>query len=70
MKRLCISQKGENEMANMAYCRFRNTLQDLRDCYDNMNDIDDPKLDPEEKEAIKKIITICKRIVKNYGEEN
>lgn len=25
-------------MSNMSYCRFRNTLQDLQDCYDNITD--------------------------------
>ena len=27
-------------MANMSYCRFENTLLDLKDCYDNMNSDD------------------------------
>ena len=27
-------------MANMSYCRFRNTLQAVRDCYENMDNTD------------------------------
>ncbi len=35
-------------MGNMSYCRFENTLGDLQDCYDN---IDDPDLSESEKRA-------------------
>ena len=34
-------------MANMGYCRFRNTLPDLQDCYDNLWE----ELSPEEHKA-------------------
>lgn len=27
-------------MSNMSYCRFQNTLGDLGDCYENMDDND------------------------------
>ena len=27
-------------MSNMSYCRFQNTVQDLQDCYDNIDDSD------------------------------
>lgn len=26
-------------MSNMSYCRFQNTLSDLQDCYDNMDEV-------------------------------
>jgi hypothetical protein len=45
-------------MSNMAYCRFRNTLNDLYDCFDQM----DEDLSEEESEARKKLINLCKRI--------
>lgn len=51
-------------MSNMSYCRFSNTLSDLKDCYDNMDDEDISK---EEKEARKKLIKLCERIVDDYG---
>ena len=36
-------------MGNMSYCRFANTLADLQDCYENIEDTDN--LDPEEASA-------------------
>jgi len=51
-------------MANMGYCRFRNTLQDLRDCYDHMGD----KLSYEEEQAFKLLVKECKDIWDDYGD--
>lgn len=51
---------------NMSYCRFQNTLPDLRDCYNNMDDGD---LSPEEEKARKQLIEICRLIVEEYGDE-
>ena len=48
-------------MANMSYCRFQNTLQDLRDCYYNMSD----SLTGAEFHAREGLIELCKSI----GEE-
>jgi hypothetical protein len=68
-------------MSNMSYCRFENTLRDLRDCYHNMNDLpygseqpeDDEDgqsvLSQDETEARTSLIALCKRIVEEYGEE-
>lgn len=42
-------------MANMSYCRFRNTLNDLADCQENF-DADD--LSAEEHNARRKMIEI------------
>lgn len=52
-------------MGNMGYCRFENTLSDLQDCYDHM----DEKLGPEEATARLSIIKLCDEIHYNYGEE-
>jgi hypothetical protein len=51
-------------MGNMSYCRFRNTLPDLQDCYENMDDED---TDEEEKKAREHLIRLCWRIVDEYG---
>ena len=51
-------------MANMGYCRFRNTVGDLRDCADNMDDFDE-----EEARARKELIEICVEISEGYGDE-
>ena len=50
-------------MGNMGYCRFRNTLEDLRDCYDNLdNNLTDKK---DEARARVKLVELCQRIVNN-----
>jgi len=65
---------------NMSYCRFHNTLQDLEDCYENWEnygeepedeeDIDEAQeyLSKDEAEARAKLLALCERIVKEYGE--
>lgn len=54
-------------MANMSYCRFRNTLPDLQDCYDSMNDVDD--MSEDEQTARRRLIKLCVEIAEEYGEE-
>lgn len=51
---------------NMSYCRFQNTLQDLRDCQENMDDHD---LSDDERRARKELIDVCWRIAQDYGDE-
>lgn len=53
-------------MGNMSYCRFQNTLLDLRDCQEYINDDD---LSEEEKRARKKLIELCKDIAEDYDLE-
>jgi hypothetical protein len=53
-------------MSNMSYCRFENTLGDLRDCYDH---IDEDLTSDHEIKARKRMIELCKRIVDDYGED-
>ena len=48
---------------NMEYCRFRNTLKDLLDCLDAIND----DLGLEEDAARKKMIKVCKDIIYDSG---
>lgn len=50
-------------MGNMSYCRFQNTLQDLRDCYENMDDTD---LSDEEKRARRSLLKLCDQIADDY----
>ena len=50
-------------MANMSYCRFENTLRDLRDCYHNM-DSDD--LSQSEFYARKQMIEMCANIANQH----
>ena len=53
-------------MANMGYCRFQNTLPDLRDCYENW---DDAERSEEETKARKWLVNLCKKIVADYDED-
>lgn len=53
-------------MPNMSYCRFENTLADLRECYDHM---DDENLSPTEFACRTRIIKLCKRIADDYEDE-
>lgn len=53
-------------MANMGYCRFQNTLQDLRDCQEHMDDGD---LSEEEKRARLRMIKMCAQIAEDYEYE-
>lgn len=56
-------------MSNMSYCRFQNTVQDLRDCYDNWDGDDGGKLSEEEEKARARLLKLCKRIWDDYGDE-
>ncbi len=47
-------------MANMAHCRFKNTADDLYDCYKHIGD----KLENEEEiKARKELIDTCQDII-------
>ena len=51
-------------MPNMSYCRFHNTLADIRECLEYM---DDQLSEAEEKEK-KRLIKICCQIAEDYGD--
>lgn len=51
---------------NMSYCRFQNTLMDLRDCQEHMDDGD---LSEEERDARRELIDVCWRIAQDYANE-
>jgi len=46
-------------MGNMSYCRFRNTLTDLKDCFEHIND----ELEGDELSARNELVKICKDII-------
>lgn len=62
----CVNSKKGAEMPNMTYCRFQNTLADLRDCYDAM---DEEELSEEEQKARQRLISLCSDITSDYGDE-
>ena len=53
-------------MGNMGYCRFRNTLADLNDCYDSL---DEHGLSKEEEKARNKLVRLCQHIAENYSDD-
>jgi len=53
-------------MANMGYCRFENTLRDLEDCYENMDDND---LSDSETKSRRILIKTCRNIADDYEHE-
>jgi hypothetical protein len=56
-------------MGNMSYCRFENTLKDLRDCYKDMSETDFYELSETEQQSRNKLIALCKDISEQYEEE-
>lgn len=54
-------------MSNMSYCRFTNTLGDLQDCFDH---IDDEDLSEMEKQSRDEIIKLCKEIADEFEDED
>ena len=54
-------------MANMSYCRFQNTYNDLIDCSVNLFDED---MSDSEKMARKNLIELCKEIVEHFEFNN
>lgn len=48
----------------MSYCRFRNTLRDLRDCLEHITD--DLSGTPEEEDARSDMLYVCEIIQCTY----
>ena len=51
-------------MSNMSYCRFRNTLEDLRDC---INNFEDNELSEEEAQARYQMVSSIVHLVERYN---
>lgn len=50
-------------MPNLSYCRFRNTLNDLRDCLDVIDYESIEDLSDEELMALKQMVDVCEQII-------
>ena len=56
-------------MSNMSYCRFQNTLKDLRDCADALEEIGDNLAElSKEARAATELIAICQEISGRFDE--
>lgn len=58
-------------MANMTYCKFRNTLPDLQDCVDALYESDGNLSDlcEEERSAARALIRLCREVAEDFGED-
>ena len=55
-------------MSNMDYCRFENTLADLRDCMDALDGGVLGALSSSEQEAAEALIRVCVLIAREHGD--
>lgn len=56
-------------MANMGYCRFRNTLSDLRDCEESDGMYEPDEMSEEEQRARRALIRLCKQIATEFEDD-
>ncbi len=60
-------------MTNMGYCMFENTVNDLFDCKEQLNELGVREiiLNASEYEApkVKQLIELCKEIVDKHGDD-
>ena len=60
-------------MANMSYCKFENTFNDLNDCLTSLENSSIEELEENastyEKSYIRKLINLCTEISQNYDQE-
>lgn len=54
-------------MANMSYCRFENTLSDLRDCKEALENREE--LSSREAKKAKALIDLCRNIADDYDDD-
>jgi len=54
----------------MSYCRFENTLADLRDCEEALAEGKTKDLNEYELPAAKELLKLCARIAKTYSEDD
>ena len=56
-------------MSNMSYCRFKNTLGDMEDCIEAIEQGETKELSDTEQEAYFNFIESCVKVAIEYGEE-
>lgn len=56
-------------MSNMSYCRFQNTLDDLMDCKEALDEMTnwEEQLSGDEHRAMLKMVQLCGQIYRDYG---
>ena len=53
-------------MANMSYCRFQNTAQDIKDCIDAINEEDLKEMSNREEQAFIDFVLHCKEVAESF----
>lgn len=55
-------------MSNLSYCRFQNTVLDLSDCVDALEEIDGnlAELSRDEARAADRLIQLCRRVAEQF----
>jgi len=53
-------------MSNMSYCRFENTLRDLKDCHHALQDCRDEEMNSSEIKARQRLISLCRDIAEEF----
>lgn len=56
-------------MGNMSYCRFKNTYQDLMDCYNALMEKELDELSETERKYAIKLIKTCEAISNNFFDQ-
>ena len=56
-------------MSNPTYCRFENTLVDLKDCYNALCDLSGGDLEPSEEDAKEQLLKLCAKIDEEFGDK-
>jgi hypothetical protein len=58
-------------MTNMSYCRFRNTLEALRECADDLANKEtlDELASADEREAARRLLKLCDTLASDWGIE-
>ena len=57
-------------MPNMSYCRFFNTLRDLKDCQEALDSGCYDDLDNDERAAAKRLVNLCQQIANDHLNED
>lgn len=56
-------------MSNMSYCRFSNTLADLEDCRDSLDDTPPEELSDGELAAFNRMVQVMKDFLEDWEGE-
>jgi len=54
-------------MGNMSYCRFHNTVGDMEDCIDHLDD--DDEISEAEASERTHFIELCRQVAEDYPED-